>query len=210
MDAEDRWTWLARGRCDLADLLEPLTPQEWESPSLCPGWRVRDVAAHVAMTPTGPTMTATVTGLVRARGRLWHFARDVAISYAEARPPEEIVRVLRRDAEARTMPALTNAENLLMDTYVHTQDIAIPLDLDVPLPTEAGVAGFDRGWAMGWPFWAKRRLRGLRLLATDAPVDVGSGAVVEGPLVALLLLLTGRAEAARDRLSGPGAARLAA
>lgn len=210
MDAEDRWTWLARGRRDLADLLEPLTPQQWEWPSLCPGWRVRDVAAHVAMTPTEPTMAAIVTGMVRARGRLWDFGRDVAISYAQARPPQEIVDVLRRDAEARTMPPLTSAKNLLMDIYVHTQDIAVPLGLDVPVPTETGIAGFERVWTMGWPFWAKRRMRGLRLVATDAPVDVGSGEVVEGPLVALLLLVTGRTEAARDRLSGPGAANLAA
>jgi uncharacterized protein (TIGR03083 family) len=210
MDAEDRWAWLARGRRDLADLLETLTREQWESPSLCTGWRVRDVAAHVAMTPTEPSTVAIVTGMVRARGHLWDFGRDVAIAYAEARTPEEIVNVLRRDAEARTMPALTNAKNLLMDAYVHAQDVALPLGLDHPVPTEPGVAGFDRVWSMGWPFWARRRLRGLRLVATDAPVDVGAGPVVEGPLVGLLLLVTGRTEAARARLSGPGVASLAA
>jgi uncharacterized protein (TIGR03083 family) len=210
MDAEDRWAWLARGRRDLADLLETLTREQWDSPSLCTGWRVRDVAAHVAMTPTEPSTVAIVTGMVRARGHLWDFGRDVAIAYAEARTPEEIVNVLRRDAEARTMPALTNAKNLLMDAYVHAQDVALPLGLDHPVPTEPGVAGFDRVWSMGWPFWARRRLRGLRLVATDAPVDVGAGPVVEGPLVGLLLLVTGRTEAARARLSGPGVASLAA
>lgn len=210
MDAEDRWTWLARGRRDLADLLESLTPEQWESPSLCSQWRVRDVAAHVAMTPTEPTIGGIVTGMVRARGRLWDFGRDVAIAYADARPTEELVQVLRRDAEARSMPALTNAQNLLMDAYVHTQDIAIPLGIDHPVPTEPGVAGFERVWTMGWPFWAKRRLRGLRLIATDAPVDVGEGQVVEGPLVALMLLVTGRTEAARARLTGPGVGSLAA
>lgn len=210
MDAVDRWAWLARGRRDLADLLETLTREQWDSPSLCTGWRVRDVAAHVAMTPTEPSTVAIVTGMVRARGHLWDFGRDVAIAYAEARTPEEIVNVLRRDAEARTMPALTNAKNLLMDAYVHAQDVALPLGLDHPVPTEPGVAGFDRVWSMGWPFWARRRLRGLRLVATDAPVDVGAGPVVEGPLVGLLLLVTGRTEAARARLSGPGVASLAA
>lgn len=209
MDAEDRWAWLARGRQDLADVLDTLSPDQWEAPSLCPGWRVRDVAAHVAMTPTEPTTGAMITGLVRARGRLWEFGRDVAIAYASGRAPEEIVHVLRRDAEARTMPAVTNARNLLMDVYVHTQDIAVPLDLDHPLPIEPGMAGFERVWSMGWPFWAKRRLRGLRLVASDAPVDVGTGQVVEGPLAALLLLVTGRTEAARARLTGPGVGTLA-
>jgi uncharacterized protein (TIGR03083 family) len=202
---EERWTWLAAGRRDLADLLETLTPEQWEQPSLCAEWRVRDVAAHVAMTPTEPTLGRIVTGMVRARGHLWDFGRDVAIAYA-ARPTDEIVAVLRRDAEARTMPALTNAENLLMDVCVHTQDIAVPLGIPHPVPTPAGVAGFERVWTMGWPFWARRRLRGLRLVATDAPVDVGAGAAVEGPLAALLLLVTGRTEAAARRLTGPGVA----
>jgi hypothetical protein len=78
------------------------------------------------------------------------------------------------------------------------------------VPTEPGIAGFERVWSMGWPFWAKRRLRGLRLVASDAPLDVGAGQVVEGPVVALLLLVTGRTEAARVRLTGPGVVSLAA
>lgn len=209
MEVEERWRWLASGRRDLADLLERLTPEQWEQPSLCAQWRVRDVAAHVAMTPTEPRMGAVVTGMVRAHGRLWDFGRDVAIAYA-ARPTEEIVAVLRRDAESRSMPALTNAKNVLMDCYVHTQDIAVPLGIDRPVPTDAGVASFERVWMMGWPFWAKRRLRGVRLVATDAPVDAGDGEVVEGPLATLLLLVTGRTDAAVRRLTGPGVERLAA
>lgn len=207
MDAEARWTWLAAGRRDLADLLDTLTADQWEQPSLCSQWRVRDVAAHVAMTPTEPRLGAIVTGMVRARGRLWDFGRDVAIAYA-ARPTDEIVGVLRRDAELRTMPAVTNAKNLLMDVHVHTLDIAVPLGLDHRVPTEPGVAAFDRVWTMGWPFWARRRLRGLRLVATDAPVDVGAGEVVEGPLAALLMLVAGRTEAAARQLTGPGVVQL--
>jgi hypothetical protein len=65
---------------------------------------------------------------------------------------------------------------------------------------------------MRWPFTvafdARRRLAGLRLEATDTQWAAGDGEVVEGPVEALLLLLTGRVAAARDRLSGPGVARL--
>ena len=62
---------------------------------------------------------------------------------------------------------------------------------------------------MGWPFWAKRRLRGLRLVATDTTWSAGEGAEVRGPVQALLLLLTGRIEAALPHLDGPGAKQLA-
>ena len=77
------------------------------------------------------------------------------------------------------------------------------------VPSDTGVAAFERIWSMGWPFWAKRRTRGTRLVATDAPVDVGQGDVVEGTLADLLLLITGRTQAAAPRLDGPGLARLA-
>jgi hypothetical protein len=56
---------------------------------------------------------------------------------------------------------------------------------------------------MGFPFQARRRLSGLRLAATDVPWSVGDGPAVEGPIAALLLLLTGRS-AALGELSGDG------
>ncbi len=56
---------------------------------------------------------------------------------------------------------------------------------------------------MGWPFWARRRLRGLRLTAVDTTWTVGDGADVRGPIAAMLLLLTGR-PAALPQLTGDG------
>jgi len=34
-------------RADLAAFLATLSPQQWQAPTLCPRWRVRDVVAHV-------------------------------------------------------------------------------------------------------------------------------------------------------------------
>jgi uncharacterized protein (TIGR03083 family) len=149
---ETRWQDVERERLSLADTLESLTPPQWESPSLCARWRVRDVAAHVAMSPVPePSMSTLVASLVRARGRLWDAAAEIAIDYAR-RPPAEISHTLREVANSRAMPRITNPENLLMDLLVHGQDIAVPLGIERPMPTEAAVAGFERVWAMGWPF----------------------------------------------------------
>ena len=60
---------------------------------------------------------------------------------------------------------------------------------------------------MGFPFRARKRLAGLRLTATDTEWAVGSGAPVEGPIAALLLLVTGRL-AAVDQLTGDGVCAL--
>jgi uncharacterized protein (TIGR03083 family) len=205
---EALWAALERERLSLAELLEQLTPQQWQHQSLCAKWRVKDVAAHVAMTPApAPDMPTLLAALARARGNLWAAGAAIAVEHAR-RPSAQIIYELRRDAAARTMPRITNPENLLLDALVHGQDIAVPLGIDRPMPTEAALAGFERVWTMGWPFHAQRRVRGVRLVATDAPLDVGTGPVVEGRLADLLLLLTGRTEAALSRLQGEGADRL--
>jgi hypothetical protein len=77
------------------------------------------------------------------------------------------------------------------------------------MPVDAAVAAADRVWRMSFPFRARRRLAGYELVATDAPWRVGAGRRLEGPIGALLLLMTGRS-AAMAELSGPGAAHLTA
>lgn len=203
---ETRWRDVERERLTLADLLDSLTPQQWESPSLCARWRVRDVAAHVAMSPVPePSMPTLIAALVHARGHLWDAAAQIAMDYAH-RPTAEIADTLRRVANSRGMPRITNADNLLMDILIHGQDIALPLGIERPMPIDAAVAGFERVWSMGWPFRAQRRMRGMRLIATDAPVDVGvrDGQPIHGKLADLLLLVTGRTDAALARLAGEG------
>jgi hypothetical protein len=103
---------------------------------------------------------------------------------------------------------VSNHRNVLFDVLVHGQDIAIPLGLRLPMPTDAAAESATRVWSMGWPFWAERRLRGLRFVATDLDWSVGSGRYVTGPIGAVLLLFTGRTATAAPLLSGPGAARL--
>jgi uncharacterized protein (TIGR03083 family) len=205
MEREDSWHAIAALRLGLADLLDGLAPAEWEAPSLCAGWRVRDVAAHVAMTPQVPGLGAMLADAVRARGRFHRLNHDVAVRHAGQRAPERLVAELREHASSRRLPAVTNYRNIVLDVLVHGQDIAIPLGRPLPVPPDVAVAAANRAWTMGWPFWARRRLRGRRLVATDTDWSVGSGPVggpeVSGPIVALVLLLTGRAEAAAPRLS---------
>lgn len=202
------WAAVASERRSLADLLDALTPAQWDTPSLCSEWRVRDVAGHLAMTPVGdPSVGEMIRGLARNRGDIWGMGRDVAVAWS-ARPTAEIVAVMRETATSRRRPAVTTDANVLLDVIVHGQDIAVPLGLHRPVPVEAGAASFDRIWRMGWPFWARRRLRGVSLVAADADVRVGDGPEVRGSLAALLLLVSGRTEAAVGLVEGPGVAQL--
>jgi uncharacterized protein (TIGR03083 family) len=203
MDKEETWQTIGAQRIRLAELLAGLSDAEWEEPSLCAGWRVRDVAAHVALGTESPRIATMLVEAVRARGSFHRLNHDVAVRHAQ-RPTRDIVLEIRTNARSRRLPAVTTYRNILVDTLVHTQDIAIPLGRDEPLPVEAARAGADRVWMMGWPFWARRRLRELRLVATDTDWAVGTGTEMSGPIGMLLLLLTGRTTTAMPHLSGPG------
>jgi uncharacterized protein (TIGR03083 family) len=211
MDREQSWQVIEQERLSLADLLATLTDAEWDRPSLCAAWRIRDVAAHVALVPQPPGSWTILVEGVRARGSFHRVNRDLSIRHAN-RAGADLAAELRENAASRTLPAVTNYRNILFDILVHGQDIAIPLGRERRMPLEAVRASATRVWAMGWPFWAKRRLSGFRLTATDVEWTAGSGAPgrdIHGPIDALLLLLTGRT-VALHRLSGDGVAPLAA
>jgi len=80
------------------------------------------------------------------------------------------------------------------------------------MPIAAAATAATRVWDLPWPmsstFSPRRRLAGLRLVVTDTDWAAGEGDPVEGPIQALLMVLTGRTAAVRDELSGPGASRL--
>lgn len=209
MDRDGKWKVIAGQRRALADLLAGLEEEEWERPSLCAQWRVKDVAAHIALTPQSPGIVRILAEGLRARGDFHALNRDMAVAHAD-RPPAELVAELRELADSRRKPAVTTLDNLLFDTLVHIQDVAVPLGRSAAMPLDAAREGADRVWRMGWPFWARRRLRGLRLTATDVDWSAGEGVEVRGPVQALLLLLTGRTATALPHLSGPGTERLVA
>jgi uncharacterized protein (TIGR03083 family) len=206
MDVADVWRVVDAERSTLADLLEELTAQEWERPSLCAAWRVRDVAAHLTLAHMGPG--AAAWAVLRARGSVNAMIRDTAVRQA-ALPVEEYPGRLRAMVGSRRKaPGVTPMEPML-DILVHGQDITVPLGRSRRMPPDAAAVAANRAWAMGWPFHARRRLRGLQLRATDAPWSVGSGPLVEGPIAALLLLVTGRT-AGLACLTGRGADELRA
>ena len=206
---DDVWAVVDAERRSLADLLADLSEAEWEHASLCAGWRVRDVAAHLALAHTGPA--AAAIAMVRARGSFDRMVHDTAVRHA-AVPTDRLVAEIRAMVGSRRRaPGISHLEPML-DVLVHGQDIAVPLGHSRHMPVDAAAAAATRVWTAGWPmsraFRARSRLRGLALSATDVAWSAGEGESVEGPIGALLLLLTGRTAAAVDRLAGAGVERL--
>lgn len=200
MEREQQWQVIEQQRRAVADLLDDLAPAEWDAPSLCAGWRVRDVAAHLAMAPQPPGVAAMAWMGIRAGGRFHRMNHDAAVRYS-TRP--DLAGEIRTHAAARRLPAVTSYRNIFFDIIVHAQDIARPLDRTIEVPPRAAAAAAQRVWTMGWPFWAKRHLRGLHLAADDIEWSTGAGTPVHGPILDLLLVMTGRS-AALPNLHGPG------
>jgi hypothetical protein len=180
VDAETSWRVIEQQRLSLADLLEGLTDEQWNS----------------------PTLWAMAGELARARGSLETATRDMAVRYAE-RPGADLVAEIREHAASRRLPRVTNYRNIVLDILVHGQDIAVPLGISREMPKDGAVAALDRAWTIAWLLGVKGSLKRFRYTATDVDWSAGDGHEVTGPAAALLLLLTGR-PAGLAQLSGPG------
>ncbi|MDP9435492.1 MAG: maleylpyruvate isomerase family mycothiol-dependent enzyme [Actinomycetota bacterium] len=203
---DEVWRVIDAERAGLADLLDDLSPDEWDTPSLCAGWRVRDVAAHLTLAHMPPT--TAVMEMLRARGSFHRMIHDSAVRQAEL-PAPEFARSLRAMVGSRRKaPGVTPLEPLI-DVLVHGQDIAVPLGRRRPVPARSAAVAASRVWTTNWPFRTRARLRGLRLVATDTDCTLGEGADVAGPAGQLLLLVTGR-PVAPGTFTGEGAGLLAA
>jgi uncharacterized protein (TIGR03083 family) len=185
------WAAVAAERASLTELLRRLSDDQWDHPSLCEGWRVRDVVAHILLTSQAE-LGWLLRQVARARGSVARMNFDTAIRYADSRSPRALTDELHAIIDIRHTPLSTNAVDRLMDLLVHGQDIAVPLGIRRDMPVDAARWSVERVWQGGWPFHARRQLAGHRLTATDTDWSAGSGTPVAAPIADLLLLVTGR------------------
>ncbi|GAA0803317.1 maleylpyruvate isomerase family mycothiol-dependent enzyme [Spirilliplanes yamanashiensis] len=204
MHHDEIWRVIDEQRAQTAAFLGALSAEQWEAPSLCAGWRVRDVAAHLTLAHLG--WGPALRELARARGSFDRMIRDTAIRQARLPVGAYGELLTAMIGSRRLAPGVTPVEPML-DVIVHGQDMALPLGITRPVPPAAAAVAATRAYTRSFPFFARRRLAGLRLVATDHEWTVGDGRTVEGPMGALLLLVTGRS-AAVAQLRGPGVAAL--
>jgi uncharacterized protein (TIGR03083 family) len=190
-------------RADLADFLATLTPQDWQRPSLCTKWTVKDVVAHVISYEE-----LGAAGLLKRFAKGWVVrANQVGVDEFSSLRPEQLLEFLRGHLEPRGLTAGFGGMIALVDGTIHHQDIRRSLGRPRTVPTDRLqrvlrlVPGNPR-------LGAGRRIRGLRLRATDVDWTHGNGPEVSGPGEALLMAMTGR-PAALAELGGPGRDTLA-
>ncbi|WP_224391361.1 maleylpyruvate isomerase family mycothiol-dependent enzyme [Pseudonocardia sp. ICBG1293] len=190
-------------RADLADFLDALTPAQWESPSLCPGWRVRDVVAH--MFSYDELSTVGLIGRFVRGGVLPDRVNAVGVDAYARYTPDELLALVRRCQQPRGLTAGFGGKIALTDGTIHHQDLRRPLAIPREIPADRLRAVLD--FARTAPtIGASKRVRGLRLIATDVDWSAGEG---PEPGEALLMAIAGRRIVA-DELSGAGQPTMAA
>jgi uncharacterized protein (TIGR03083 family) len=200
------WDAVHRERAALVRDLETLAPEQWRAPTACTGWDVHDVVAHLVDT---------------AKTTRWTFARDmVAVRFDFDRQNALGITRERRDdpletlAELRAVVTGTSTPpaplaTRLVEAFVHGEDIRRAVGRSGDYPVEQVALALKHQLRTSVKVGGGRELaNGLRLIASDTPVDSGTGPQVHGTALALLLAVSGR-PLEPDEITGVGAPTLA-
>jgi uncharacterized protein (TIGR03083 family) len=198
---KDLWVMIAEERVALADVLDGLTDDQWSTPSLCEGWSVRDVAAHLVM-PFSLRLPRLLGKLAASRFDFDRFTFNEARGNVSRGP--ELAVVLRDNAEHRFAPPGLGPIAPLTDIVVHGQDVCRPLGINRPvLPDRAeAILRFLSSAKATHGFVSRTRVRRLTWRCPEIPWSWGCGPEIAGSAESVILALTGRRVAAE--LSGPG------
>jgi uncharacterized protein (TIGR03083 family) len=196
----DMWHHAHDERQALLGLLETLTPKQWDHPTLCSNWRVRDVVGHLINT-TEIKLPSALWAIARSGFRMNDYI-DKDARRRGAAPPDQLLAAFHAALPRTTHPPRQSPLAMLEDIVLHQIDIRFPLGQPRPVSCERMRLVAD--YLDGNGFYVGKKLaRGLRLEATDTDWTAGDGPLVRGPIEALVLTLSGRF-VALDQLDGDG------
>ncbi len=197
----DVWNLVRAEREAIIRDLEGLTDEQWDRASLCEGWSVHDVAAHLVANARN-TAIGVVWAMVRAR---FDFDRqnDQTMRRAKGATPQDTLQRLREVASRRTGPPAP-LDSRLVEEVLHGEDIRRPLGIGHVYAPEAVERALR--YQVRTPVavgGSKQVAAAVGLRSTDADLAIGDGPEVAGPTVSLLMAVSGRDVALAD-LEGPG------
>ncbi len=200
MKASETWGHIHKERTVLTESLASLSMEQWAEPSWCQGWSVQETTGHI-VAAAEQTPLHFYKEMIQA-GFKFNVFTDRGAKRVSAAGPSELVRRLgARTTTTNHPPAPVMA--MLGEIIVHGQDIRRPLGLRHQPSDEALVALADSWKNANLLIGSKRRISGVRLRATDVTWSHGEGPEVSGPLLSLILAMSGRKGAHVD-LGGDG------
>ncbi len=174
----------------LADVMAAAGEADWNAPSLCEGWRVREVIAHMTMAARYD-QAAFMAELQARDGDFGRLSNDIAAQDAQL-PTAELVANLRADTLLHWAPR-GSYHDALNHVVIHGLDAMVPLGYRRYPPAETLQIVLDDLTAGGIHEHFGMSIVGRRLETTDLDWSYGSGSVLRGKAGDLALALCGRA-----------------
>jgi uncharacterized protein (TIGR03083 family) len=198
---------VAGERTDLANVLTGLSEDDWDQQTLCTGWRVRELVAHITM-PYRISPPRFVLGLIRSGGKFDRYADRQARRDATALSSAELVDCLRQNVNHPWKPPGGGYEGALSHDVIHGLDVTVALGIDRQVPAERLHYILDEMNPRQLKYFGVD-VTGIQLQATDLDWTHGTGVPLTGTAQDLLLVLCGRTLPA-DHLTGAPAGRFTA
>ncbi|MQY22596.1 maleylpyruvate isomerase family mycothiol-dependent enzyme [Nocardia macrotermitis] len=173
----------------LAELLAGLSPAQWAVPSLCEGWRIREVVAHMTM-PYRTKPLSFLTGLIAARFSFNRYADRAAHRDTTRLSDPELLAALRDNVRHPWRPPGGGAVGALSHDVIHGLDITEPLGLPSAPPERIAMV-LNGSTPKSFAYFGTD-LTGRQLRASDAEVVLGSGTPITLSAKDILLTVTGR------------------
>ncbi|MGH3204397.1 MAG: maleylpyruvate isomerase family mycothiol-dependent enzyme [Streptosporangiaceae bacterium] len=199
---------IAAQRGELAAVLDALPGSGWDQPTLCAGWRVREVVAHVTM-PFRYSGRRFLLELARSRGKFNQMADRVARRDAARMSPAELAETVRSNIGHPWRPPGGGLAGALAHDVIHGLDITVPLGLAFTIPEQRLRRVLPASANEKTVMFFGTDLTGIEFRARDLDWTLGSGTPLTGTAADLLLAMCGRKLPA-GRLSGAAAARFSA
>jgi len=194
-------------RSDLAAMLAALPASSWDLPTLCAGWRVRDLVAHVTM-PFRYSAARFVAELTRSRGN-FDAMSDRCARRDGAAPPAELLGALKDNVTNPWKPPGGGYAGALTHDVIHGLDASVPLGIGRRVPGHRLRLVLDAITAPAARKHFGTDVSGIELRASDIDWSSGSGVPLSGTAQDLALVLCGR-KLAPGRLDGEVAATFSA
>ncbi|MDI9917719.1 maleylpyruvate isomerase family mycothiol-dependent enzyme [Rhodococcus sp. IEGM 1379] len=177
-------------RSELVTFLDGLSAQQWNTPSLCEGWRVREVVAHITMPYRYPA-SRFVLEMVKARGNFNRMSNRRALADARELSETQLLDSLRENVAYPWKPPGGGFDGALSHDVIHGQDIRVALGDTYVVPEDRLSRVLD-GLSPENAKYFGADLEGVRLRADDRDWEFGAGAEVHGAAQDLLMVLCGR------------------
>ena len=200
----DIWPVIHAERKALAEDLKGRSGDDWTVTSQCTEWTVRDVLAH--MTSAASMTPPVFFGRLAGSGFSFDKVQEKGVAGNRGNSPADTLARFEAVVTSVKHPP-GPADTWLGETIVHAEDIRRPLGIEHKYPTEAVVRVADFYKGSNLLIGSKRRIEGLTLRATDADWSYGTGPELSGPILALVMAMTGR-KTPLDDLTGDGVAKL--